>query len=73
MKDVRDKRVRLSLECKASVKQAFEDHGEDLKEWSMIGTLRKAVARSKKFFDLEARGDLLLRRKDDGGIEEVPK
>jgi len=64
---------RLSLECKPEVKQAIIDHGKELSEWSIIGTIRSAVARSKKFFDLEQRGTLLLQRFGDGEIEEVEK
>lgn len=69
----RDKRCRLSLECKESVKKQIEDHGSELGQWSLIGSIRKAVQRSKKFFDLEARGTLLLQRDIDGEVEEIPK
>jgi len=66
----RDKRVRLSLECKASMKAEIEAHGEELKEWSLIGGIRKSVRRSKALFDLEQRGTLILVRKD-GEAEDV--
>lgn len=71
----RDKRVRLSLECSAKVKREIEAHGKDLSEWSLIGTIRRAVKRSKALFDLEARGTLMLLRDEDGEVEdvEVPK
>lgn len=68
-----NKRVRLSLECKASVKKAIEEHGKDLGEWSLIGAIRSSVRRSKKLFDLERRGDLVLIRNEDGKAENVPK
>lgn len=67
------KRVRLSLECRAEVKQAIEDHGKDLGEWSLIGTIRRAVERSAKLLKLERRGTLLLQRDEDGEIEEVER
>lgn len=63
--------ARLSLECKPEVKKALKDHGKELGEWAIIGTIRKAVARSKKLFDLEKRGTLLLQRHEDGEIEEI--
>ena len=43
----RDKRCRLSLECASSFKQSLEEHGDELKQWALIGTLRKAVSRSR--------------------------
>ncbi len=69
----RSKRVRLSLECRESVKNEIEAHGKDLGEWSLIGGIRRSVERSRKLFNLERRGVLLLQRDSDGGIEEVPK
>lgn len=69
----REKRCRLSLECSESAKQAIEAHGKELGQWSLIGALRLSVQRSKKLFDLEQRGVLLLQRHRDGEIEEVEK
>lgn len=65
--------VRLSLETKPPVKQAILDHGKELGEWSIISAIKRSVERSKKFFDLERRGTLLLQRDSDGEIEEIPK
>ena len=65
--------VRLSLECKKAEKKAIEDHGKAIGQWSLIGSIRTAVARSMKLLDLERRGTLLLQRDSDGEIEEVPK
>lgn len=65
--------VRLSLECKPQVKVEIIAHGKELGEWSIISAIRRSVTRSKKLFDLERRGTVLLQRDSDGGIEEVPK
>lgn len=70
-KNPRDKRVRLSLECSATTKAEIEAHSEDLKEWSLIGGIRKSVQRSKALFDLERRGSLVLIRDVDGECEDV--
>ena len=67
----RDKRVRLSLECKVGTKAEIEAHGEELGEWSLIGGLRRSVRRSKALFDLEQRGTLILFRDEDGEAEDV--
>jgi hypothetical protein len=67
----REKRCRLSLECKESVKQTIEAHGAELGHWSLIGGIRAAVQRSKALFDLERRGTLFLQRHDDSEIEDV--
>ena len=71
----RSKRVRLSLECRESVKNEIEAHGKDLGQWSLVGSIRKAILRSRWLFALEQRGILLLQRNSDGEIEdvEVPK
>ena len=65
--------MRLSLECKPAVKAAILAHGKELGEWSIISAIRRSVERSRKLFNLERRGVLLLQRDSDGGIEEVPK
>jgi len=70
-KNTRDKRVRLSLECSAATKVEIEAHGEELGEWSLVGTLRRAVKRSRALFDLEQRGTLILVRDADGEAEDV--
>ena len=75
MSTPRDKRCRLSLECRESIKSEIEAHGKELGQWSLIGTLRKAIRRSKALFDLEQRGVLILVRDSDGEAEdvEIPK
>lgn len=67
----RNKRVRLSLECLASVKDDIEAHGTELGEWSFIGAIRNAVRRSKILLTLERRGSLKLIRNSDGKTEDV--
>lgn len=67
----KDKRVRLSLECTQSIKDAIERHGTDLGQWSFVGSIRRAVARSKQIYDLEQRGTLMLVRHSDGELEDV--
>jgi hypothetical protein len=61
------------LECKKAEKAAIEAHGKAVGEWSLIGSIRKAVERSMKLLDLERRGTILLQRDSDGEIEEIPK
>ena len=63
--------VRLSLEMKPLDKAAILAHSKELGQWSIVGTLRKAISRSAALFKLEQRGTLLLERKDNGEIEEV--
>jgi hypothetical protein len=63
--------VRLSLETKPEVKEAIQSHGKELGGWSIISAIRLSVARSKWLFDLERRGDLLLKRHADGKIVKV--
>jgi hypothetical protein len=65
--------VRLSLEAKPEFKKDILAHGAELGEWSIVGCLRQAIRRSKKLFDLEQRGVLLLQRHCDSEIEEVEK
>ena len=67
----RSKRVRLSLECRESVKNEIEAHGKDLGEWSLIGGIRRSVERSAALLDLERRGSLVLIRDSDGEAEDV--
>ena len=67
----RDKRVRLSLECKESVKNALEIHGKALGEWSIIGGIRHSVERSNQLLDRERRGSRVLIRDADGEAEDV--
>lgn len=67
----RDKRVRLSLETKESVKEQIIAHGKDLGEWSLVGSLRRSVERSAALLALERRGSLVLIRSADGGAEDV--
>ncbi len=69
--ETRDKRCRLSLECSLAAKEALENHGTELGQWSLIGAIRKSVARSKRLFDLEKRGSLVLIRDSDGEAEDV--
>ena len=63
--------VRLSLEAKPEFKDEILAHSKELGQWSIVGTLRKAVRRSKALFDLEKRGTLFLQRHDDSEIEDV--
>ena len=55
----KEKRVRLSLETKEGVVRALRDHGVALGEWSAIGTIRRALARSEWLLALEKRGGLM--------------
>ena len=68
---LRDKRCRLSLECRASTKAEIEAHGDEVGQWSLVGSIRKAISRSRQLFALEQRGVLQLKRRDDGGVEDV--
>lgn len=67
--------VRLSLEAKPETKADIIAHGKELSEWSIIGTIRRAIERSRWLFGMEQKGTLLLQRNSDGEIEdlEVPK
>lgn len=51
-------RVRLSLECSLAFKEELMLHGEELKEWSLIGTIRESVRRSKELGELEREAAL---------------
>ena len=63
--------ARLSLECKPEVKDAIVEHGKFIGEWSLVGSIRKAIERSNKLLALQRRGTLVLVRDEDGEIEDV--
>lgn len=52
-KSKKPKRVRLSLETTEDFKKELIQHGDELKCWSLIGTIRTAVRRSKELLELE--------------------
>jgi hypothetical protein len=53
MKPDHEKRVRLSLETKASVLKDLRDHQVALGERSMIGLIRRMLQRSKELLSRE--------------------
>ena len=55
-------RVRLSLECKQEDKDELVAHGTELGEWSLIGTIRHAVRRSRRLLDLEKTSEGIEQR-----------
>lgn len=57
-------RVRLSLECKPEDKDELVAHGTELGEWSLIGTIRHAVRRSKRLLEQEKTSEGIEQREN---------
>lgn len=55
MTSKKPKRTRLSLECSDATKRQIVLHGKELGQVSLIGTIRSAVARSRKQFSDEKK------------------
>lgn len=62
-------RIRLSLECHASVKDDLVAHAAELGERTLIGGIRAMLRRSKKVREAEHRGTVLVETPDS--LEEV--